>query len=35
MLFSSKVTHSVLRFLESNGLDSENLYSAINTPEEF
>ena len=35
MLLSSKVTHSILRFLESNGLDSESLYSAINTPEEF
>ena len=35
MLFSSKVTHSVLKFLESNGLDSERLYSLINTPEEF
>ena len=35
MLLSSKITHSVLRFLESNGLDSERLYSVINTPEEF
>ena len=35
MLFSSKVTHSVLKFLESHGLNSESLYAAINTPEEF
>ena len=35
MLLSSKITHSVLRFLESKGLDSESLCSLINTPEEF
>ena len=35
MLFSSKVTHSVLKFLESQGLDSEKLCSLTNTPEEF
>lgn len=35
MLFSSKVTHSILKFLESQGLDSEKLCSLTNTPEEF
>ena len=35
MLFSSKVTHSILKFLESQGLDSEKLCSSTSTPEEF
>ncbi len=35
MLLSSKITHSVLNFLESKDLDAEILYSSVNTPEEF